>query len=151
MGSFALVRLLLKEVLARRGDDMRLRKATLWIIGLLVIVSMPVLAEDVSGRGVASTSLELPSFGLSDSIPSVLNPGGEIGYVIPQTAGVMLEVFDIMGVRVALLADSVQTAGHHSLSWSGAGTDGKQLANGVYFYRLRTGDLSDIRKVLIIR
>ncbi len=130
---------------------MRLRHLTYFTLGLMALMAVSLSAQESTGKNPAETSPEVPSFGLSDSLPPVLNPTGQIKYVIPESGTVTLEVFDIMGQQVLQLVNEEQAAGSHTVVWDGTGADGKPVLNGVYFYRLRTGGLSEMRKVLVVR
>lgn len=70
-------------------------------------------------------------FALDQNYPNPFNPTTRIGYALPVPARVDLGVFDLLGRRVAVLADGDMEAGFHN-----ADLDGASLAAGVYFIRL---------------
>lgn len=70
-------------------------------------------------------------FALYQNYPNPFNPSTEIRYDLPARSHVELEVFNPLGVRVAVLVDESQPAGRYHLTWNPA------AASGVYFYRLR--------------
>lgn len=73
------------------------------------------------------------TFGL---LPNYPNPFAELTtlrYALPQTGPVRLEVFDLLGRRVAVLVEGVQPAGIHEMK-----LDGRNLSNGLYVVRLTT-------------
>jgi hypothetical protein len=70
---------------------------------------------------------------LDEAYPNPFNPQARLRFSLPETAPVRLEVFDLMGRRVAVLADGVLPAGAHEVSF-----DGSALASGLYLYRLQT-------------
>jgi len=75
-----------------------------------------------------------------------------IRYTLPRSGRVHLAVYDLQGRLVRTLADEVQSAGQHSLSWSGSGADGQPLASGVYFCRMEAeGGFSASRKMVMVR
>jgi len=59
-----------------------------------------------------------------------------IDYVIPFKSKVKIEVYSVLGQKVANLSDEVQDAGKHTIRWNGTGQDGKLLLNGIYFCRI---------------
>ncbi len=63
-----------------------------------------------------------------------------------MTADVDLNVFDILGRRVAVLVNERMGPGYHQVKF-----DGSHLASGVYFYRLTTGSFVQTRKLLLLR
>lgn len=105
----------------------------------------------VVNSGEIGTSTEprenLPeSFQLAQNYPNPFNPTTQIRYSIPESAPVLVEVFNVMGQRVAILQDGMQTAGWHTLTF-----DGSQLSSGLYLYRVQTQNYSATRKMLLMK
>ncbi len=86
------------------------------------------------------------AFSLDQNYPNPFNPVTTIAYAIPKQITVRLEVYNLLGHRVALLVDKVQTAGFYSEKF-----DGGSLASGVYFYRLQAGSFVQTRKLMIMQ
>ena len=85
-------------------------------------------------------------FILSQNFPNPFNPTTTIQFGLPSDANVRLEVFDLLGRTVAVLADTRFTAGYHSLHFDATG-----LGTGIYFYRIHAGDFQQLRKMMLIR
>lgn len=83
---------------------------------------------------------------LHQNYPNPFNPGTRIDYELPESGNVRLDVFNVQGQRVATLVDKQQTAGHHSSYFDASG-----LASGVYVYRLTLGNISEVRRMTLIR
>ncbi len=62
-----------------------------------------------------------------------------------------LEVYNVLGQKVVVLADGRFEAGHHTVNWNGSDKDGHKLASGVYLYQLRTMGKTLTRRLTIIR
>ena len=62
-----------------------------------------------------------------------------------------LTLHNIAGQRVATLAHGHREAGEYTLRWDGRDDDGKELASGVYLYRLQAGSRVETRKLLLLR
>ncbi len=117
-----------------------------------------VYAENISEFSIfAVLSSELPTsvtetdelpdaFVLTQNYPNPFNPSTNIRYELPETAEVRLEVFNLLGERVATLVDTRQEAGRHQVSF-----DAGSLSSGVYLYRLQAGDFVQTRKLTLIR
>ncbi|MDE3059248.1 MAG: T9SS type A sorting domain-containing protein, partial [Bacteroidota bacterium] len=71
------------------------------------------------------------SFSLEQNYPNPFNPSTTIEYDVPQTAKIVLEVFNMLGQRVAMLVNQTQAAGHYSVVFKN-----ERVASGTYFYRL---------------
>jgi uncharacterized protein (DUF1501 family) len=85
-------------------------------------------------------------FTLYQNFPNPFNPATTIRYALPHQAHVILEVFNIVGQRVALLVDDDMPAGEHAVAFTSNG-----LASGTYFYRLRSEGFVETKKFLILK
>jgi hypothetical protein len=74
-------------------------------------------------------------------MPNPLTSGSTLHFDLAQTTRARLEVFDLSGRRVALLADRDFTPGRYSQHWDGRGEAGGALGSGLYFVRLTTRGL----------
>jgi hypothetical protein len=86
------------------------------------------------------------SFSLHTNYPNPFNAQTNISYDLPKEADVRLEIFDLLGRRVTTLAEGMQEAGNHQAIWDGSG-----VSSGLYFYRLKAGDYSDIKKMTLLK
>ena len=89
-------------------------------------------------------------FALGQNYPNPFNPSTIIPYQLPAAAPVRLEVFNVLGQRVATLVDAARPAGFHAAVWDATNAAGQAVAAGVYMYRLTaSGELHTRRMVLI--
>jgi len=103
-------------------------------------------AEWVSGVVKAGVP-DLPKeFALAQNYPNPFNSTTLIKYVLPVDCQVRLDVYNVVGQRVATLVDGQQKAGYRSATWNA-----KDLASGVYFYRIKAADFTSIRKMVLIK
>ncbi len=89
-------------------------------------------------------------FELFQNYPNPFNPSTTIPYQLPAPARVRLEVFNLLGQRVATLVDEEQQAGLHTAAWNGTDSAGRPVAAGVYLYRLRGGATSGTRRMVLL-
>lgn len=75
-------------------------------------------------------------FRLFGNYPNPFNPRTTIGYELTRPGSVRLEVFDLAGRSVALLADGFQPAAEHRVEWDATDALGRPVPSGVYIYRL---------------
>lgn len=85
-------------------------------------------------------------FALDQNYPNPFNPSTQIEFALPGAAHVRLEVFNVIGERVAMLVDEVRQVGYHKVRF-----DGKSLSSGLYFYRLSAGERSFLRKMVLVK
>jgi len=96
-------------------------------------------------------------FALHQNYPNPFNPSTTIGYELPRTSKVELQVYNVIGQRVATLVNEEQQPGHYSVVWNGYNDRGEQVAGGVYFYRLKAGETNggreflETKKLLLLR
>jgi hypothetical protein len=119
---------------------------------------LPRRMADISSRtGVTDDEGEVPrQFQLLQNHPNPFFAAGEteIRFALPSAAEVRLEIFNLLGERVALLVDEKFLAGEHRVRWNGHAENGKMVAGGIYFYRLRVGNHSSkwtaVRKMVVL-
>ena len=85
-------------------------------------------------------------FNLEQNYPNPFNPTTTIKYSIPKQSYVMLKMFDILGREVATLVNEEKPAGTYEVSW-----EAKDLASGVYFYKIITGIYTAVKKMVLIK
>jgi hypothetical protein len=85
-------------------------------------------------------------FALLQNYPNPFNPKTVISYQLPAISKVVLKVYDILGNEVALLVNEVKTQGVYNVEFNA-----KNLASGIYFYRLQVGDFSSVKKLIIMK
>ncbi len=90
---------------------------------------------------------EIPlRFALEQNYPNPFNPFTKIKYQLPKAGFVKLTVFDALGKIVKVLVNENKSAGVFEDSF-----DASNLATGVYFYKLQSGDFTDIKKMMLIK
>ena len=90
-------------------------------------------------------------FSLSQNQPNPFNSNTVIQFELPVSSDIELAVFNMAGQQVADLARGQRPAGAYSLRWDGRDDAGRELASGVYVYRLHTDRHVVSRKLLLLR
>ena len=85
-------------------------------------------------------------FALEQNYPNPFNPFTTIRYQLPARGYVSLRVFDMMGREAAVLVDAEQEVGDWSVEF-----DARNLASGVYLYRLSVGSFVQTKKLVVLR
>lgn len=88
---------------------------------------------------------------LDPASPNPTRAGAWIHFSLGQSGPAKLSVFDVSGRRVRSLLSGEGHGGAQALFWDGRDEAGRELASGVYFYRLQAGERSLTRKLVLIR
>ena len=83
--------------------------------------------------------------------PNPFNACATIEYTLEKGGVAEIAVYDVSGRHVRTLVNSYVPAGVHEVVWDGRNDSGGRVASGLYFYRLRTGDVSETRKMILLR
>jgi hypothetical protein len=111
---------------------------------MIVNPSAEFIPVEIAGR--------LPNkFTLMQNYPNPFNAVTNIGFNLPLSQQVKLQVYDLLGRSVVTLHDGFLQAGSHAIEWDGRSAAGNELASGVYFYRLQAEDFDDTKKMLLIK
>ncbi len=86
------------------------------------------------------------SYTLSQNYPNPFNAATLIKYEITRPSDVRIEIYDLLGNKVETLVSEYQEAGTHSVVWNG-----KDSPSGVYFYKIKAGNFSDSRRMLLLK
>ncbi len=88
---------------------------------------------------------------LQQNVPNPFNSQTVISWFLLRPGPARVEVFSLMGQRVAVLHQGAKKAGGHRVHWDGRDDGGRPLASGVYFYRLVTDESVPTRKLTLLR
>ena len=83
---------------------------------------------------------------LCRAYPNPFNNSISIGFNLPADNHVRLEVFNLLGQKVATLVNEPMKAGSHSYSWSG-----QACSSGMYFYRFQSANHVETQKLMLLK
>jgi hypothetical protein len=131
---------------AQDSSDQCLIRITNVDDGLVTDVSDDVFTIDIV-TGVDNEEQGIPSeFSLSQNYPNPFNPVTLIKYQVPEASMVSIKVYDVIGREIAVLVNEVKNPGNYQVSF-----DSKNLASGIYFYKMVAGDFSSVRKMNLLK
>ncbi|MFQ5583217.1 MAG: T9SS type A sorting domain-containing protein [Calditrichia bacterium] len=114
-------------------------------------ISVPVEIYIESPNSIAETDAVPTTLRLHANYPNPFNPGTTISFELPQPSLTTLEIFNILGQKVVTLVDQKISAGSHSYYWNGRSAEGEPLSSGVFIYRLKAGEKTLVRKMLLVK
>jgi hypothetical protein len=88
---------------------------------------------------------------LRQNNPNPFNPATTIRFGLLSEGRVTLRVYDVGGRLIRTLVDGKRPPGWYEAVWNGLDQSGRSVASGVYFCRLRMGDLGKTRKMVLLR
>lgn len=113
--------------------------------GLFVFSFTP---PTVSG---AQDDVPNPGFVLNQNYPNPFNPVTTISYELPAETDVSLRIYNASGELVRTLVRARQPAGPTEIQWDGRSESGRTVASGAYFYKLQAGELTETRRMILLK
>ena len=110
-----------------------------------------------NGASAAPVIAELPNTTqLFPNFPNPFNPETWIPYQLANDSNVQVSIYDTRGMLVRILALGHQSAGYYTSRnraayWDGRNGIGEPVASGVYFYQLKTDNITPTRKMVILK
>jgi hypothetical protein len=109
---------------------------------------------DNAATGLADpvTDVGMPvEFALMQNYPNPFNAVTRIEFAVAERGRMSLEIFNILGQKVATLVSDIRPGGTYQITWQGKDDRGFPVASGIYFYRLRSGQQVQTRRMVLLR
>jgi hypothetical protein len=90
------------------------------------------------------------TYSIEQNYPNPFNPSTTIQYAISDRQFVTLKVYDLVGKEIATLVNEYKPAGSYEIEFTSASSI-KNLASGIYFYRLQAGDFVETKKMTLLK
>ncbi len=108
-----------------------------WVIDCLQVQD---IVYSVSDENTVS------NFNLDQNYPNPFNPSTIINYQIPNAGLVKVNVYDLLGRKVATLVNKYQNPGSYKVEFNA-----EHLSTGIYFYSISSGDFSQTKKMVLLK
>ncbi len=126
------------DYLIVNSDDPNARVVQLSLMGS----ATPVANED----GVNPVITELGA-----NYPNPFNPTTTISFSLKESGPVAINIYNILGQKVKTLHSGDTPAGRHNLTWNGKDDSNKDVASGVYFYKMQSREYTNTRKMILMK
>jgi hypothetical protein len=105
-------------------------------------------AEDESSENVRALALSL-----SQNHPNPFNPSTVIRFslAVVRPTHTTLRIYNVLGGEVRTLLDEQRGAGNYQVVWDGKDDRGREVASGIYFYRLKAGKFTEAKRMLFLK
>jgi hypothetical protein len=85
-------------------------------------------------------------FEMQQNYPNPFNPSTAIEFAVPQESKVLLEVFNILGEKLATLVNEVKTPGYYNVDFNAS-----LLSSGFYIYRIQADNFVEVKKMILLK
>jgi hypothetical protein len=103
-----------------------------------------VLVSNITSVGQNSN---IPSeYSLRQNYPNPFNPSTQIEYSLKNDGKVTINIYNVLGEQVTSLINGFQAAGNYKVVWNAS-----RFSSGIYFYRIKSGDFNQIKKMVLIK
>lgn len=115
-----------------------------------IVISPETLREIDSGATTPRVAGKTP-FVLHANHPNPFNPSTRIRFTLESESRVSLVIYDVSGRPVRALVSGTRPSGNHVAEWDGRDNAGRNVASGVYLYRIIAGNAAITRKAVLLR
>lgn len=88
---------------------------------------------------------------LAQNYPNPFNPSTDIEFILPVDNFVSLKIFNSLGQEIRALVEGMLPAGEYKFRWDGMNNANQNVAAGVYFYRIKSGDFIRTKRMLMLK
>lgn len=88
---------------------------------------------------------------LFNAYPNPFNLKANIPFTLEKSSIVEIEIYNLLGQKIATLVSENKSKGEHLVSWNGRDDNGREVAGGVYFCRMRSGHYSHMVKLVYVK
>jgi len=103
------------------------------------------LANPLTGTENGNTTVP-GAYSLEQNFPNPFNPTTNIKFSVAKLSLVKIVVYDVLGREVQTLVNEKMNTGSYEVSF-----DGSSLYSGVYFYKISSGEFSQVRRMVLIK
>ncbi len=113
-----------------------------------VLVGSP---EYISAQTEVLISQLPETFSLGQNYPNPFNPTTQIPFTVPIPAHIQISIYNLLGQKVATLADQWYSMGQFHVKWDGRDLHGNPLGSGMYFYSIESQNFRQTKKLILVK
>ena len=88
---------------------------------------------------------------LTGNYPNPFNPETTISFYTAEPSDTEISIYNIHGQKVRQLVNENLSTGQHSVVWDGKDDAGDEVASGIFFYKMKSGDYVSYKKMIMIK
>ncbi len=127
-------------------------------VGVFIYGNGGLLGSDLSDANFNVTTdasavpeADVTVYALKSAFPNPCNPKTTISFDLPKGGMTRLALYDVRGRLVRELVRGEMPRGRHEVVWLGKDNRGRQMASGVYFYRIESGEFTATRSLTLLK
>ena len=97
------------------------------------------------------TTVIINDFVLLQNFPNPFNSITSISFQLQAESSLSVTIYDFMGNVVKDLFSGIESSGYKSINWDATNNNGDLVSTGMYFYRLRVGDASEVKRMMYLK
>ncbi|MBN1780322.1 T9SS type A sorting domain-containing protein [bacterium] len=90
-------------------------------------------------------------YALNQNYPNPFNPSTTIEFALPKSGNVTLDVYNLVGEKVATLVDGSMSEGTHTVTWNSRDDSGRPVSNGIYLCKIQAGTYKNVIRMALIK
>jgi len=90
-------------------------------------------------------------FELSQNYPNPFNPATHFDVMLPRETNLEMIVYNVFAQNIKTLVNESRSAGYQMIEWNGTTESGTPASSGVYFVRMKAGNYSSIKKIMLMK
>lgn len=94
---------------------------------------------------------QIQNFKLEQNYPNPFNPSTKIDYSVSSYEKVQIQIFNSNGELLRTLINNDLGTGNYSVTWNGRDDNGNLVSSGIYYYQLQVGNLTQAKKMILIK
>jgi len=88
---------------------------------------------------------------LNSNYPNPFNPETCLSFALAEAGNVRIDIYNVKGQKIKTLVNEIKAAGTYQITWYGTDDNNRQVASGIYFYKMRSGIYSSTRKMILMK
>jgi len=129
------------------GVNVSLKNTSYGIDDMLTTDALGTAVLNLIPTSVKADKTRIEGYALHQNYPNPFNPETVIRYSLAKEGNVNIIIYNILGQGVKHLVNEYEQRGEHFVKWDGRTDNGAIAADGIYIYRLVSGDFTEARKM----
>ncbi len=119
--------------------------------GFLLMIDQVTVRSNQGSVDNEDNNVDMFTESLNNNYPNPFNPETTINFSMKERGKVRIDIFNVKGQKVNTLINDTVDAGSHNVVWNGKDSQGRRVASGVFFYKMKTKNISQVKKMILMK